>query len=110
MLRRTGKQKRNTENYMRKNLFGGTMKELTYFRLESCPYCRRAENYLDELMKENPEYKNIPIKPIDEDKQPEIANSFDYWYVPCFYAGSKKLHEGAATKEKIKAVLDAALV
>ncbi|OQB24419.1 MAG: hypothetical protein BWY11_01039 [Firmicutes bacterium ADurb.Bin182] len=84
------------------------MTELLYFRLNNCPYCRQAEKYLEELTEENPGYKSISIRYIDEDRQTELANSFDYWYVPCFFLRDKKLHEGAASKRDIKAVLDAA--
>ncbi|MEI6101271.1 MAG: glutaredoxin, partial [Eubacteriales bacterium] len=82
------------------------MKELTYFRLSYCPHCRRANDYLEELKKENPEYCQIPIKIIDEERDRKTADKFDYWYVPCFFMGDKKLHEGTATKQDIRDVLD----
>lgn len=85
------------------------MKELTYFRLSYCPYCRRANGYLEELKQENPEYCRVPIRIIDEAHERRIADSYDYWYVPCFFMGDVKLHEGAATKADIKEVLDRAL-
>jgi glutaredoxin len=85
------------------------MKELTYFRLSYCPYCRRANNWLEELKRENPEYSRIPVRIIDEEQEPRIADSYDYWYVPCFYIEDEKLHEGSATKEDIKKVLEKAL-
>ena len=37
------------------------MKELTYFKLKNCPYCIRANKYLDELMQED-RYKDIQIR------------------------------------------------
>ena len=85
------------------------MKELNYFRLAYCPHCLRANGYLEELKKENPEYCKIPIRIIDEGKDRKTANSYDYYYVPCFYMGEEKLHEGVPTKECIRAVLDRAL-
>jgi glutaredoxin len=85
------------------------MNDLTYFRLSLCPYCRRAEKYIEELRKENPEYCRIKINVIDENKNRQLSNGYDYWYVPCFYLGDQKLHEGAASRENIKEVLDAAL-
>lgn len=85
------------------------MTELTYFRLSLCPYCRRAEQYIEELKKENPQYGRIKINMIDENKDRKTAAEYDYWYVPCFYLGGQKLHEGSASKENIKAVLDVAL-
>ena len=61
------------------------------------------------LKKENPAYAKIKINMIEENKNRHISSSFDYYYVPCFYLGDQKLHEGAASKENIKQVLDAAL-
>lgn len=82
------------------------MKELTYFYLPYCPYCRQADAWLEELKSENPEYCKITIRTINEWKERKIADQYDYRLVPCFYIGDKKLHEGVANKEKIKAVLD----
>ncbi len=85
------------------------MKELTYFKLMNCPYCKAADGWLQELIRENPAYGAIPIKVVNEAVEVELAESYDYYYVPTFFLGREKLHEGAATKEKIRAVLDAAL-
>jgi len=85
------------------------MKEITYFYLKSCPYCKMANNMIAELIDEDPEFADISIKKIEESENPEIANKYDYYYVPCFWIGDKKLHEGVPTKEKIRDVLTAAL-
>lgn len=85
------------------------MKKITFFYLTNCPYCHKAEEWLDELMEEEPLYKQIEFENIEEEKHADIADKYDYYYVPTFYVDGEKLHEGAATKEKIKAVLDAAL-
>lgn len=82
------------------------MKELTYFKLAQCPYCRRADQWIKELIEEKPEYKSIKIRTILEDVEADLADQYDYYYVPSFYSGDKKLHEGAATKEIIKKVMD----
>ena len=37
------------------------MKKITYFHLNSCPYCKNANKAIEELRTENPEYKNIEI-------------------------------------------------
>ena len=84
------------------------MKELTLFVMRGCPYCRQAKQYLEELRQENVDYAAIPIREIDENAEAELANSYDYYYVPSFYLGREKLHEGASTKEKIRAVLERA--
>ena len=80
--------------------------ELLYFKLINCPYCIQADKWLDELREENPDYAKIEIRIVDEAKEVDFANSYNYYYVPTFFMGDKKLHEGAATKEKIKSVLD----
>lgn len=85
------------------------MKELLYFRLKNCPYCIKANKFLNELMEENEGYAKIPIKVVDERDRPDIAKRYDYWYVPCFYIEGTKVHEGVASKEDIKGVLDKAL-
>ncbi len=85
------------------------MKEIIYFYLKNCPYCRMADDMIAELVDENPEFADIPIKKIEESENPEIADKYDYYYVPCFWIGSHKLHEGVPTKEKIRNVLAAAL-
>ncbi len=85
------------------------MKEITYFYLTRCPYCRKADRLIEELTAENPEFAGIKITKIEETQNAELANSFDYYYVPCLWIGDKKLHEGAATKEQIERVLRAAL-
>lgn len=83
-------------------------KELIFFYLQSCPYCLAADQYLAELWQEDPSYQKIPIRKIEETEQPEIADRYDYYYVPCFWLDGVKLHEGACTKEDVRRVLDAA--
>jgi hypothetical protein len=60
-------------------------------------------------MEEFPIYADLEIEKIEETRQPQLANTFDYYYVPTFFVENQKLHEGVATKEKIKYVLEAAL-
>ncbi len=85
------------------------MKKIRLFFFEGCPYCRKAIGWLEELTAENPEYAKLEIERIDEKLDPETADKFDYYYVPTFFVGDEKLHEGAATKEKVRAVLESAL-
>ncbi|MDD4774766.1 MAG: thioredoxin family protein [Eubacteriales bacterium] len=80
--------------------------KILYFKLRNCPYCIEADRRLRELVAENPKYADIEIETIDEREQTALADSYDYYYVPTFFAGRKKLHEGVTTKAKIKAVLD----
>ncbi len=85
------------------------MKKITMFYFPSCPYCQRAMKYESELRAEHPEYAALEIERIDEQKQPELADRYDYYYVPTYYVEGNKLHEGAANREDVRAVFDAAL-
>jgi glutaredoxin len=79
------------------------------FTMASCPYCVEALRWMDELFSENAGYSALEIEKIDELEHPDIAEQYDYYYVPTFYAGGKKLHEGAASPDKIRRVFDAAM-
>ena len=85
------------------------MKKITMMYLKGCPYCKQAMNWMEELKQEQPVYQNIKITYIEESEQPQLADTLDYWYVPTYFVDGIKKHEGAATKDKIKAVFDAAL-
>lgn len=79
------------------------------FMMASCPYCRQAAKWMDELVKEHPEYGAVEMEIIDETRNPEIAEKWDYYYVPTYFLGEEKLHEGAATKQKVQRVYEKAL-
>jgi glutaredoxin len=85
------------------------MKKVTMFIIASCPQCRAASKWMDELFAKNPAYKDLDIEINDKKVKPEIANKYDYFYVPTYYVDGKKLHEGVASLEKVKSVFDAAL-
>ena len=85
------------------------MKKITMFILASCPYCIEALRWMDEVLEENERYRLIEVEVIDERKRPDIANKRDYYYVPTYYVGEKKLHEGVATKKKVMRVFAAAM-
>lgn len=84
------------------------MNELYYFKLKNCPYCIKANTYLDELLKED-RYKSIQIRHIDERVESDLANSYDYYLVPSFFLGKQKLFEGIMTKEDVRSVLEEVL-
>ena len=84
------------------------MKKITYFYLQSCPYCKRAEKLLRELLAQ-PRYSEISVEMVEESRQRDYARQFDYYYVPCFYVDGVKIHEGAADKNDIIKVLESAL-
>ena len=77
--------------------------------MESCPYCRQALRWMNELYAENHAYREIEIEKIDELIHPDIARRYDYYYVPTYYVGDEKMHEGVASLEKIRRVFNAAL-
>ncbi len=85
------------------------MKELTMFYLESCPFCRRARGYMQELRDENPEYAAIPIRMVEESRESAVADQYDYFYVPCYYIGQQKISEGSIDKDGVRKVFDEAL-
>ena len=78
------------------------------FMFAACPYCNKAIGIQQKLLKQE-KYGDVEIEMIDEKKQPDIANKYDYFYVPTYFIDGKKLHEGAADEENIKAVFDAAV-
>jgi glutaredoxin len=81
-----------------------SMKEIRMFLMESCPHCKKALGLMEELFAAHPEYKEIPLKKIDETREPDYAAKFDYYYVPTFYVGDEKLHEGVPSPEAIEKV------
>ncbi|MBQ3865191.1 MAG: thioredoxin family protein [Clostridia bacterium] len=84
-------------------------KPILYFMLPTCPYCRRANQYLKELMEENPAFRELEIRTVDESREVDFANSYDYYYVPTFYVDGKKICEGVLEKEDVRSVLEQAI-
>lgn len=91
------------------------MKALTMFYLDDCGYCAKARRALEALYAENPEYREIPIHMIEESMEPELADQYDYYAVPSFFDGKKKLFEAHLfmsyenIRDEIGRVLDYAL-
>lgn len=91
------------------------MKKLTVFHLEHCPYCRNAKKAVAELLEENPAYAELELSWLEESKEPEIAEQYDYYYVPSVFRGEEKLYECdpsedyAAIKNNLKTAFDKAL-
>ena len=85
------------------------MKKITMFYLEHCPFCKRAFQYISELKAEHPELADIEIETIEESQHPEIADQYDYYYVPTFYIDGQKEHEGGIYKDEVEALLRKAL-
>lgn len=45
---------------------------------------------------------------VDEAAEPAYADTFDYYYVPCYYVDGVKVHEGHAERADVEAVFRAA--
>ena len=84
------------------------------FYLESCGYCVKAFRALEELYAEEPAYRELTITKIEESRQPEIADRYDYYAVPTFYVDGEKLFEARLfmsyedIRDGVKKALDAA--
>ena len=91
------------------------MKELTMFYLDDCGYCAKARQALDELFQENPAYAAIPLRRIEESREPALADTYDYYAVPSFFIRKEKLFEAHIgmryedIKAAVKTCLDTAL-
>ena len=85
------------------------MGNIRLFILRNCPFCIQALDWQRQLMEENPKYRDVAVEIIDEREQAELANSYDYYYVPTYYLDDKKMHEGVATKKKIAAIFETAV-
>lgn len=73
-----------------------------------CPYCKQAFSWIEDLKKENQKYSNIEVTIVDEERQPEIAKQYDYYYVPTFYVDGIKIYEGATSKDIVRQVFEKA--
>ena len=85
------------------------MKQVKYFYLKDSPYCRKADRYIASLCSLEPRYADVPLERIEASEQPELAARYGCDAVPAFYVDGSKLHEGAATLEMVKSVLDVAM-
>lgn len=79
------------------------------FVISSCPHCKKAHEMIAEIFADHPEYAAIPFTVIDENENPDIAERYDYDYVPTFYTGDVKMMEGIPAKEAIVNVFAKAL-
>lgn len=84
------------------------MRKILMFTMECCPYCVKARRWMAELLADHPEYGSIEIEIVDELEEPALADTFDYYYVPTYYVGGVKLHEGVPTKEIVENVYQTA--
>lgn len=68
-------------------------KEIVYIFMKGCPYCRRADIFIEELRKAHPEYGDVKVTRL-EDGSPEAQKyGKDYYYVPSMFVEGQKLYE-----------------
>ncbi len=80
------------------------MKEILLFVMDGCPHCDLALQYQEELFQLHPEWRSIPLRMVDETRDPAYADRFDYYYVPTYYVDGEKVHEGHAEKADVERV------
>lgn len=84
-------------------------KPVLFFLMRSCPYCLSAVKWLRELQAEEPRYQAVEMEVIDEIAEARRAAAYNYYLVPTFYVDNVKVHEGVASKEIVRGVLERAL-
>jgi glutaredoxin len=84
------------------------MKPIRLFYLKNCPFCKKALAYIDELKKREA-YQEIRIEMIEESEQADLANRYDYYYVPTFYVDGEKVHEGGIFPDEVEEIFRKAL-
>ena len=90
-------------------------KEIILFSRDDCGYCAKAHKAIAELKAENPAYGTLSLREVEETREPEFIEKFDYYAVPTLYLdGVKKFeaHIGMGydeIKDAVKRVFDEAL-
>jgi len=69
------------------------MKGIKLFYLTHCPYCIQARKVIDDLISADSKYGDIEIEWIEESQHPDIADQYDYYYVPTIFIGNEKVYE-----------------
>ncbi|MBE6210067.1 MAG: thioredoxin [Rikenellaceae bacterium] len=85
------------------------MKTVKLFYLRNCPFCKKALRYIDELKSTHPELRAVEIEMIEESEEPDVAERYDYHYVPTFYLNETKVHEGGIYADEVEQILRKAL-
>ncbi len=85
------------------------MKRVKLFYLKNCPFCKKALRYIEELKAEHAELAAVDIEMLEESELPDVADKFDYYYVPTFYVDGIKEHEGGIYPEEVERILRKAL-
>ena len=69
------------------------MSKVLMFYIDGCPYCANAKAAIAELKEQNPEYAKVQIEMVNERKNPEISEKYDYYYVPAMFVNEEKVYE-----------------
>ena len=85
------------------------MRKVKLFYLQHCPFCKKAFRYIEEAKARHPELADLEIELIEESEQSEVADRYDYYYVPTFYVDEQKVHEGGIFAEEVEQILLSAL-
>ena len=85
------------------------MKNVKLFYLKHCPFCKKVIRYIEELKAQYAELASVDIEMIEESEQADVADKFDYYYVPTFYVDGVKEHEGGIYPEEVEKILRKAL-
>ena len=80
------------------------MKEILMFILPGCPHCRLALRDQERLLEEHPEWRDIPLRIVDESREAAFADAHDYYFVPTWYVDGEKVFEGHAEAEDVARV------
>ena len=90
-------------------------KEILLFSRDDCGYCAKAHKAIAELKAENPAYGTLSLREVEETREPEFIEKFDYYAVPTLYLdGVKKFEANIGMgydeiKDAVKRVFDEAL-
>ena len=73
--------------------------ELLFIYMDGCPYCRLANEVLEDLFATHPEYKKIPLVKVNENREPEKLKGRNY--------GDEKIYEAQPGdgREKMEKIL-----
>lgn len=85
------------------------MKQIQLFYLKNCPFCKKALRYIEEAKAAHPELQPVEMQLIEESEEPEVAERYDYYYVPTFYIDGVKVHEGGIYPDEVEKLLYQAL-
>ena len=80
------------------------MRDVLMFILPGCPHCRYALEAQQALLRAHPEWRDIPLRIVDESQERAFADAHDYYYVPTWYVGGEKVFEGHAEPEDVERV------